>query len=185
MKKVISMCLGMMLLGSSLSASIQVRDVVFPKMTGFSWQVRSSFSGIWSTDVGYFYMNNWHNDIKIYGSDRYVDAEGVDFFYASLQPFEEKLLPYATPNWKTGGVCTISSERDLLIGKSPVKEIIFDVFLPSGNSEKVTTYLFVKEKFGLFSNSITGYTISFSCSSDTFEDNESEIQSIAKTIYIN
>lgn len=179
------MFLGIMLLGSSLSANIEIGNVIFPKMTGFSWQVRFSYFGLWSSDVGYFYLNNWHNDITIYGSNRYVDAEGVDFFYASLQPFEEKLLPYATPNWKTSAVCNIFSEKDLLIGKLPVKEIIFDVYLPSGKTEKVTTYLFSKVRFGLFSNSIVGYTISFSCSSENFEKNKSEIHSIAETICIN
>ena len=183
MKKLISILFSTTFLFSSPSfSSISVHDVVL-NINSFTWQVRYSYPGIWSTDVGYFYINNWVNDIGIYTSSRNIDSNTPEAFYESLFPLEDQLLPYTTPSWTPGTNYTILSQEDSIFMRLPSKKLLIKLEFPDGKNEILTTYLVTREKYGLFSNTNVGYSFTFSCYEENLETDQPEITLLTNSLY--
>ncbi len=181
-KWIVMLLMSMGMIGNSAYASITANDVYLD--LGFSWQVRSSYPGLFSTSIGYTYINNLFGDVGIYISNRNISNLDLETFFEELHPLEDRLLPYATTSWTPGTSYEIFSIEDTSIGKLPAKKVVIRVIPESSQREVIIAYLVSKGRKGLFYDSQVGYTISFSCYEEKFEMAEQEIRNIVSRMRI-
>lgn len=170
--------------GINLTIEKIISDDFYLNLWSPTWQLRRHYYGITSSSIGYFYANHWSKNMSVYGSNRYILEDNAELFYQSLEPLETNLLPYATPNASGYIDCQIISEENSTICSLPAKKIVFDVKYLNRDEEIVISYVFTKTRWGIFSNSIKGYTYSVSCPKKKYEEEKEYINEIFNALQI-